>query len=520
MLRGEDLAMQRRTEEALRESEERYRTLVETSPDAIALSDTRGNILMTNHLCLTLVGHKSLEEMIGKNLIDLVVPQDKTLLAAAVGRVLETGSLRDLGLTMLRVDGVPFPVELSASAIQDTMGKVKAFVIVMRDITERKRLEEQFRQAQRMEVVGRLAGGVAHDFNNLLTVIQGNAQFAMEALPPGNAAREDIEEILKATDRAANLTRQLLAFSRHQVLQPQIVNPNALILEMDKMLRRLIGEDIELRTVPAPDLGYIQADPGQIEQILVNLAVNARDAMPNGGTLTVETANVALDEMYKGSHLDVIPGGFVMLAVSDTGIGMNEETKAHLFEPFFTTKDPSRGTGLGLATIYGIVKQHGGDLRVCSELGKGTVFRVYLPRVEGKTASSAQNGEDAGRPRGSETVLVVEDDPSVRNLVVRTLSNLGYTVLEAANGEEALKAAQEHANKVSLLLTDMIMPQMGGKELARRLVALNPQMRVLFASGYTEDAVTHHGILDKGMAFLPKPFTANDLARKVRQALQ
>ena len=388
------------------------------------------------------------------------------------------------------------------------------------DITERKRLEAQLLWSQKMETVGRLAGGVAHDFNNLLTTIIGYAELAIMGLHPSDRIYSDLQEILKASERAARLTQQFLAFSRRQIIEPKVVNLNKILADTDRMLRRLIGEDIELATVPAEDLWPVKVDPGQIAQVIVNLAVNARDAMPEGGKLTIETRCVTLDEGYARQRVTVSPGDYVMLAVSDTGVGMTREVKEHLFEPFFTTKEVGKGTGLGLATCYGIVKQSGGNIWVYTEPGRGTTFKIYLPRVQERAETLPKRDEAGYLPGGTETVLLVEDEPSVRNMAARILREQGHTVLEAATGEEALRVAKEKGeDRIHLLLTDVVMPRMGGRELADRLRVDRPDIKVLFFSGYTDEAVARHGVLDRGAAFLQKPFSPAALARKVRELL-
>ena len=387
-----------------------------------------------------------------------------------------------------------------------------------RDVTEQRHLEEQFRQAQKMEAVGQLAGGIAHDFNNLLTAILGNTQLLLRDLPPGDAKRGDVEEIRKASERAASLTRQLLAYSRRQMLQPEVLDLNVVVAEMDKMLRRLIGEHIALEAVLAPDLGRVRADPNQIEQVIVNLAVNARDAMPDGGKLTIETANVDLDEAFAQAHLGSVPGSYAQLAVTDTGAGMDATVRAHLFEPFFTTKEVGKGTGLGLATVYGIVKQSGGYISVYSEPGRGSSFKIYLPRIA--TPPEAAAGPQKGGPApGSETVLVVEDEPAVLTLSRRALEAQGYVVLAASDPIAALRVVERHGGTIHLLLTDVVMPGLSGRELADRLTAQRPGIRVLYMSGYPGDAVVQHGTLPSGSAFLQKPFSPDGLARKVRDVL-
>jgi two-component system cell cycle sensor histidine kinase/response regulator CckA len=382
-------------------------------------------------------------------------------------------------------------------------------------------LEEHYRQAQKMEAVGQLAGGIAHDFNNLLTVINGYSELLLlRYLKADHPSRKYLEEIKRAGERAATLTGQLLAFSRKQILQLQIVDLNTVVAEMDKMFRRLISEDIDLDTRLAPDLAPIKADRGQVEQVLLNLVVNARDAMPQGGKLTFETANVRLDQDYADEHAEVTPGEYVLLAVSDTGIGMTEEIKARIFEPFFTTKEEGKGTGLGLATCFGIIKQSKGHIGVYSEPGLGTTFKIYLPCATETTEPIAAREESETLPRGTETILLVEDGEAVRVLAAQLLREQGYTVLEAGNGEEALRLTEAQIEpEIHLLLTDVVMPQMGGKELADRLQAERPNLKVLFTSGYTDDAIVHHGVLEPGIAFLEKPFTASTLLRKVRQTL-
>jgi PAS domain S-box-containing protein len=391
---------------------------------------------------------------------------------------------------------------------------------LQRSLEELQRTQDQLVQARKMEAIGRLAGGVAHDFNNLLTAIIGYSELLLGELNPYDPRRGDVEEINKAADRAAVLTRQLLAFSRKQVLQPQVLDLNTTVSNMEKMLRRLIGEDIDLVTILDPALGQVKADPGQIDQVLMNLAVNARDAMPRGGKLTIETMNAYLDENYARQHVDVQPGSYVMLAVSDTGLGMDEETLSHLFEPFFTTKDVGQGTGLGLSTVYGIVKQSGGHLWVYSEPGQGTTFKVYLPRVEEAAEAAQRIQVPTESLQGREIVLLVEDADVVRDLARLVLLQRGYTVLEARDGEEAIQICEQHEGPVHLIVTDVVMPGgMSGRQLAERLATLRPEMKVLYMSGYTDNAIVHHGVLEPGMAFLQKPFAPEALARKVRETL-
>ncbi|MBI3981795.1 MAG: response regulator [Gemmatimonadetes bacterium] len=388
----------------------------------------------------------------------------------------------------------------------------------MRDITERKRLEDQFRQAQKMEAVGRLAGGVAHDFNNILTAIMGTSSLMLDEAAQDSPLRNDILEIQRAAERAAALTRQLLAFSRKQLLQPRVLNLNRVVEGIEGMLRRLVGEDVAITTKLAADLASVRVDPGQMEQVILNLAVNARDAMPQGGTLSISTANVELDEEYAEAHTSVSPGSYVMLAASDSGTGISGESKAHLFEPFFTTKETGKGTGLGLATVYGIVKQSGGYIWVYSEPGQGATFKIYLPQVNDSPEELGPTPQEAPRG-GSEVVLLAEDDRSVRTLAATILRKQGYTVLEASNGQEAIALAETHQGPIELILTDVVMPQLGGGLMVERLLALRPAARVLYVSGYTDDTVARQGLLQPGVQYLEKPFTPSALLRKVRQVL-
>lgn len=388
-----------------------------------------------------------------------------------------------------------------------------------REVSERKLAEEQLRQAQKMEAVGKLAGGVAHDFNNLLTAINGHSDLAMRRLKQDDPLYDKLEKIKKAGERAAALTHQLLAFSRKQILQPKILDLNQVVFEMNKMLQPLIGEDIDLLTKLKPDLGMVKADPCQLEQVLMNLSVNARDAMPRGGKLTIETTNVYLDEEYASLHLSITPGWYVMLAVSDTGSGMDAQTQGRIFDPFFTTKEVGKGTGLGLSTVYGIVKQSGGNIWVYSELGRGTTFKIYLPCVD-RSAEQPEPSIDRNKlSKGNETVLLVEDEEMVREMAKEILEESGYQVLEAKHGHEALLVAEQHRGHIHLMLSDVVMPQMSGRELAEQFAPLRKDMKVLYMSGYTDDAIVHHGVLDEGMDFIEKPFTPNALARKVRETL-
>ncbi len=421
--------------------------------------------------------------------------------------------------TWRRKDGSLLNVQLTVRAVRNAAQQVECYETFVRDVTEQRRLQQQLVQAQKMEAVGRLAGGIAHDFNNLLTVITSYSELLLGDLAPNDPNREDVEEVRKAAEGAASLTRQLLAFSRQQVLEPRVVQLNVVVDGLRKMLQRVIGEDVEFTTTLAPDLHAVRADVGQLEQVLMNLAVNARDAMPTGGKLTIETANVELDADYTWKHHSAVAGHFAMLAVSDTGVGMDEATKARIFEPFFTTKGPGKGTGLGLATVYGIVKQSGGFIWVYSEPGHGTSFKIYLPPVDEPVDQAAVSPAATGVPGGTETVLVVEDSAAVRAVTRQVLQRQGYTILEAPNGAAALHVAARHHGPIHLLLTDVVMPALSGRPLAERLAQLRPETQVLYTSGYTDDSIVRHGILELGIAYLQKPFTPDSLARKVRDVL-
>ncbi len=508
-----DITERKQADEAL----SRLVSIVESSDDAIISKTLEGVIQSWNSAAERLFGYAA-QEVIGQP-ISILVPSDRPDEVPAILERLKRGErVAHFETVRRRKDGREIPVSLTISPIRDAAGTIVGASAISRDITERKQAEEQLRQLQKMEAVGRLAGGVAHDFNNIMTAILGFSEVMLVDLEEDHPLRRDIEEIRNAGQRAVSLTEQLLAFSRKQILAPQVLDLNALVAEMRKMLRRLIGEDIELVTMVEPALDRVKADPGQLQQVIANLAVNARDAMPKGGKLTIETRNVELDEAYARNHAEVMPGRYVMLAVSDTGTGMDEETKTRLFEPFFTTKEQGKGTGLGLATVYGIVKQSGGSIWVYSEPEHGTTFKIYLPQAE-ETAEQPAAGPTARSSRGSETVLLVEDEDAVRALARRALETKGYTVLDARNGEEALRICQRHASPIHVLVTDVVMPRMSGRELADRLAPLGPNLKVLYMSGYTDDAIVHHGVLDPGVDFLQKPFTPDALARKLREVL-
>jgi PAS domain S-box-containing protein len=409
--------------------------------------------------------------------------------------------------------------ESHVQPLRDNEGAIQGVIGVALDITERERLTDQLRQSQKMQAVGELAGGVAHDFNNLLMVVKGHAQILLDRIPDGSPLRLSAEQVEKAADRAATLTRQLLAFSRKQVLQPRVLDMNEAVAGMIRMFSRVIGENIDMAFLPGGKLGRVKADPGQIEQVLLNLVVNARDAMPNGGRLTIETSNVELDCGYAATHTSVEPGLYVMLTVTDTGCGMDAATQARIFEPFFTTKGPGKGTGLGLATVYGVVKQSGGYIYVYSEVGRGTTFKIYLPQVVAELDKLSPDSQKKRSVRGSETILFVEDEQSVRELVRDFLAAAGYCMLQASDGTEALKVASAHPGPIHMLITDVVMPHLSGPELATKLSAERPDLKVLFISGYTDDTVFRHGVLEGGVAFLQKPFNLKALSQKIREVI-
>jgi len=509
-------------ESALRMSERRFRALVEESWDAVALFGSDGSILYGSPATTRLLGY-DLSEFVGRNAMELIHPDDRAAVLVSLQEAMVAPRARVQVAARVRHKngGWRYLEGVFTNLLDDP--SVAAIVNNYRDVTDRRILEEQVMLSKKMEAIGRLAGGVAHDFNNILTAIGGYTDLLLADLPPDDHRRHDVEEIYQAAQRAAGLTQQLLAFSRRQVLQPKVIDLNALVPEIEKMLRRLIGEDILFATVLHPHLGNVRADPGQIEQVIVNLAVNARDAMPDGGRLTIETRNVELDAEYAVDHPTVKPGRYVMLAVTDSGIGMDEETKSRIFEPFFTTKVRGKGTGLGLATVYGIVQQTGGHIWPYSEPGRGTTMRVYLPRVDAP-ADAIEHPSDAAPDtlRGNETILVVEDEAPVRAVTRQLLERNGYTVLEAPDGAAALALVDGAAGSrhIDLLLTDVIMPGMSGRELADKLKARRPNVRVLFMSGYTDDAVVRHGMLEPGLAYLEKPFRPPMLLKKVRGVLQ
>jgi two-component system cell cycle sensor histidine kinase/response regulator CckA len=509
----------KRNEEALRRSEARYRSLVQSAVYGIYRSSLEGRFFDVNPALIMMLGYESVEEVLALDpKSDVFV--DPSEQARVMGEFQRGTRLDNVEVRWKCKDGSAITVRLSGRVVNSPGETAEVVEIIAEDITERRVLENQFRQAQKMEAVGRLAGGVAHDFNNLLMVISGYSEVLLENTRKNNPLYPKIEAIHQATDRATTLTRQLLAFSRKQLLELKVVDLNVIVEDMERLLRPLIGENIELQTQLGPDLGRTRADAGQIEQVIMNLVVNSKDAMPNGGKITIQTANARLDhEDVRREYSYIQPGLYVVLSVTDTGEGMDKETQLRIFEPFFTTKEKGKGTGLGLSTVYGIIKQSGGYVLVESEPRHGTTFRIYLPRVEGALEPAGPVGVSPSHSGGSETVLLVEDEESVRQLVRETLESKGYKVLEADNGDAALQIASGHSGKIDMLITDVVMPGMSGRELSARLCAACPQTKVLYLSGYTEDAIVHEGVIDPDTAFLQKPFTLQALSRKVREVL-
>lgn len=500
------------------ESEELFRLITENAADMIAVVDSNGQRLYNSPSYEKILGYTP-QELGETSAFGQIHPEDREKVLTSAADARRTGTGTNLEYRMRHKDGSWRTLESRASTILKS-GQVEKLVIVNRDVTERKRLEEQFRQSQKMEAVGRLSGGVAHDFNNLLGVIIGYGEIVQEGTSSDSPLRTCVEEMLKAGHRAAALTRQLLAFSRQQVMDPRVLDLNIVVKDMEKMLKRLIGEDVQLRTSLDPALEHIKADQGQIEQVIMNLSINARDAMPNGGELRLETSNFHMDEEFvRGYPYPVLVGDYVLLTVTDNGIGMDATTRARVFEPFFTTKEKGKGTGLGLSMVYGVVKQSGGYIEVASEPGAGATFKIYLPKVGVAVDAQKQPAEFPSSLNGSETLLLVEDETSLRTLSRHLLELCGYEVLEAESGAAALKISQEYKQKIHLLLTDVVMPEMSGRALADLLVKHRPETRVVFMSGYTGQTVGEHGVLAEGSFFLPKPFTREALARKIREAL-
>lgn len=511
-----DITGRKQVEEGLRRSEGHFRSLIENALDTITVLDGEGVILYESPSVERVLGYKPYT-LVGQSVFGMVHPDDLGRVADTFGELIErAGVVRTVSLRFRHRDGSWRNLEATGRNLLDDP-VVAGIVVNARDVSERRQLEEQLQQAGKMEAIGRLAGGVAHDFNNLLTAIRGHAQLLLEDLPVTDPMRAELKEIGKAATRATALTRQLLAFSRKQLLRPRVLALNGVVSEMESMLRRLIGEDVLLECLLQDGLGRVKVDPSQIEQVVLNLALNARDAMPEGGRLTITTADAVIEAAeVHGLGYTVDPGEYVRLSMADTGTGIEPSTQAHIFEPFFTTKE--QGTGLGLSTVYGIVRQTGGHIRVESQLGRGTEFEIYLPRVEGE--EEPKPDVPAGvAPSGTEAILLVEDEETVRSLADRVLRRSGYDVLGAANGSEALAVCKEHGGPIDLVLTDVVMPEMSGHALVEQLLRLRPTLRVIFMSGYSEDMIVHQGVLERANAFLPKPFTPRTLARLVRDVL-
>ena len=513
-----DITARKQASEALRLSEVSFRSVIENAPYGIYRAQASGKLLLVNPALQKMLGYESQAELLQLNLTtDVYVdPLEQQRVNDLFSKQKE---FTDVQVDWKRKDGTPIKVRCTGWFVKSAIDGAAYFEVFAEDVTEKWLLERQLRMAQKMEAVGRLSGGIAHDFNNLLGVIIGYSQVLKRTLPPGTPFLEHAEEIEKAGQRAASLTRQLLAFSRQQVLAPAVLNINSLISEMEKMLPRLIGEDIEIVIALDPAIGRVKADHGQLEQVVMNLAVNARDAMPDGGKVVITTSNVVLDDAWTRSHPGSKAGDFVMLSVADTGTGIDSETLAHIFEPFFTTKERGKGTGLGLATVYGVVKQSGGYVWVESALGKGTAFEIYLPRIEELVSVPEPVAPIVEAFRGAETILLVEDADALRKLTHMLLEQHGYRVLVAANGAAALQLVEQKPERINLLLTDVIMPGLNGRALAGRLELLQPGLKILYMSGYTDDAIMDHGVLESGTHLLHKPFSEENLIRKVREVL-
>ena len=538
-----DITERRRAEDALRESERKLSEIIAGYSIATFVIDSDHVVTHWNRACENLLGI-SAKEMVGSRKVWRAFYSEQRPVLADL--IVDNASNEDIqeyyGDTLKRSTVIECAYEaedffpdlgdngnwfhFTATPLQDNKENIIGAIETVQDITDRRlaeeekaKLEEQFRQSQKMEGIGRLAGGIAHDFNNMLSVILGHTEMAIEQIDPDQSLHAHLTEIRSATERSADLTRQLLAFSRKQILKPEVMDLNKIVYDFEEMLKRLIGEDIDLIFVPGLDLGRVNADRGQMEQVMMNLAVNARDAMPKGGKLTLETLNVELDEEYSAEHVDVEPGSYVMISITDSGCGMEEETSSMIFEPFYTTKDLGKGTGLGLSTVYGIVKQSGGNVCVYSETGVGTTFKIYLPRVEEPYTEKSRTKEQSTTLTGDETILLIEDDAAVRAIVISILEGSGYTILEACDGTEALQICEENRGNIDLIFTDVIMPGINGRELADQIEVMIPGVKVLFMSGYTDNAIQHHGVLEPGTAFIEKPFTAFSLTRKIRDVL-
>jgi PAS domain S-box-containing protein len=518
----EDITNRKRARKAIQETKELFKKIFAGQRDAIFILDKKNppTILSCNPAAIKMFGYERIE-VLGSttkmlHIDEKYFEQFQEYLQEVISR---QGFLNPSDFNMKRKDGAVFPAEYSVTPLEDENGQSVGWICIIRDITERRQLEEQFQQSQKMEAVGRLAGGVAHDFNNMITIIRGYSQLILAEMDKNNPIHKSILQIDKAGERTELLTRQLLAFSRKQILQPKILNLNELIPETEKMLLRLIGEDIELMTLLKSDIGNIKADPGQIEQVIMNLVINARDAMPKGGKLIIKTMNAVLDEAYVKVHPEAKPGRYVLISVSDTGIGMDSKTCSRIFEPFFTTKGKGQGTGLGLATVYGIVKQSGGHITVDSKPGQGTVFKIYLPSINEAATLKDESKTSDKNLNGSETILVVEDEENVRRVICETLRSHGYKLLEAPHGGNALLSCEQHKGEIDLMLTDVVMPEMSGGDLIDHLMSHYPQMKILCMSGYTDDTIVRHGILEEKVEFIQKPFTTVALAQRIRKVL-
>jgi PAS domain S-box-containing protein len=519
-----ELAERRRMEDALRESEERFRVLFDNAPVGYHELDRQGYISRVNRTELEMLGYTP-EEMMGRPVWEFIVERESEEAVKAKVRG-DRGPGKAFERTYRRKDGTTVPVLIDELVIRDREGHIAGIRSTIQDITERKRAEEereklqaQFNQAQKMESVGRLAGGVAHDFNNMLAVVIGNTEMALLQTDPAAPIVNYLQGILKASQRSTDLVRQLLAFARKQTVQPRVVDLNDIIAEILKMLGRLIGENVRLDWLPGRELWAVKMDPGQIHQVLANLVVNSRDAITGSGVITLETRNALLDEGNGVAHPGAVPGEYVLLAVGDSGAGMSREVMAHIFEPFFSTKEMGRGTGLGLATVYGIVQQNNGFIEVESEEGKGTRFKIYLPRSETDKGAAQEEEKSEAPPGGTESVLMVEVEQAVLDAGKVMLESLGYTVLAAGTPQEAIRVADEHSGAMDLLLTDVVMPEMNCKELVEQVREIHPELKCLFMSGYTADIIARNGILDEGVNFLHKPFSMKELAAKVREAI-
>jgi PAS domain S-box-containing protein len=511
-----DVTERKRVEAELQKSEAHFRSLIRDAPYGIYRVTLDGQFLHVNPALVTMLGYDSEQELMRRNM-EKDIYRDLQSRRGLIAEHAHTDDFRAVETEWRRKDGKIITVKMTGHPVFQENHSLAYFEVFAEDITERRTLERQLFQSQKMEAIGRLAGGIAHDFNNLLSVILGHSDILEQQIGTNGRLRKSVEATRNAAERAAALTMQLLAFSRKQVIEPTVIDLNESVVEIQKMLHRIIGEDIELTIRLQPGLGYVKADSGQLGQVLMNLAVNSRDAMPGGGKLAIETANVDIDDTYVRQHLGARPGPFVMLAVSDTGIGMDAETMSHVFEPFFTTKELGKGTGLGLSMVYGIIKQNNGYVMVYSEPGRGTTFKIYFPRtVETLTAP---HGVEKEIPGGSETILVVEDELALRELTCVLLQEAGYTVLESTGVEDAIATGKDSQRKIDLLLTDIVMPRLDGRELANQLVALRPNLRVLYMSGYTDDVIVHRGLLKQATVLVQKPFTKAKLLRKVRETL-